>query len=88
MAADQNIGKEISDNLDRLVIGGDRVLKLLRQGGLKKVFASKNCPLRLVQSLSRYARLAQVPFVQLEQNNEEVGLLCKRNFAVAVVGLN
>ena len=71
----------------KLVIGSDRVLKELRKGNLKRVLIAKNCPIQQKQDLIHYAALTKVPMVALEQNNEELGVLCKKNFFVAVVGI-
>ncbi|MBI2666837.1 ribosomal L7Ae/L30e/S12e/Gadd45 family protein [Candidatus Woesearchaeota archaeon] len=71
----------------KLIIGSDRVLKELRKGGLKKVLVAKNCPSEQKGDILHYAHLTEIPLVALEQNNEELGVLCKKNFFVAVVGI-
>jgi len=71
----------------KLIIGSDRVLKELRKGGLKKVLMAKNCPTQQKQDILQYARMMEIPVVAIEQNNEELGVLCKKNFFVAVVGI-
>src|SRR3989344_504359 len=69
-----------------IIVGGERVLKLLRVKGLKKVYLAQNCPARLRSDVEHHAKLAGVPVVQLEQTNEELGVFCKKNFFVSVLG--
>lgn len=88
MAADTDLKKLKEDaQSGKAVIGTDLVLKGLRTGGLGKVFLARNCPQKIRDDVQYYAGLAKVPVVELEQNNEEVGVLCKKNFLVSVVAL-
>lgn len=70
-----------------VVIGQEQVVKGLQRGNLAKVFLASNCPAKMKEDISYYAELAGVPVQQLQQNNEELGIICKKNFLVAVVGL-
>ncbi|MDP3640111.1 MAG: ribosomal L7Ae/L30e/S12e/Gadd45 family protein [Nanoarchaeota archaeon] len=69
------------------LIGAETVLKQLRSGNLKKVFLAKNCPVRVRADVEQYAQLGSVPVVTLLLNNEELGIICKKNFFVAVLGV-
>ena len=71
---------------EKIVVGGERVLKLLQGKGLEKVFVSKNCPAKLRSDVMHYAHLTQTPTLELEQTNEELGIFCKKNFFVSVLG--
>jgi|SRR3989338_2747848 len=71
----------------RALIGLERVLKALRSQKLGKVFLARNCPAKMKEDIQHYAALAQVPVVELEQTNEELGVLCKKNFFVSVAGI-
>lgn len=70
-----------------VVVGLETVVKGLRQGTIEKVFIASNSPPKMAQDLAHYAALAQVPLQRLAQNNEELGIICKKNFMVSVVGL-
>lgn len=87
----ENLEKEMKDLKTKLqdgkaVIGKERVLKLLRAKSLGKVYLASNCPKDLKADLLYYAKLAKVPVVELELDNEELGLFCKKNFFIAVLG--
>jgi ribosomal protein L30E len=71
----------------KVVIGADRVEKLLRQGKLAKVLVTSNCPDEKKQDIMHYARTSKAEFVQLEMENDELGVACKKQFAISVIGL-
>lgn len=70
-----------------VIVGLATVVKGLQQGKLVKVFLASNSPAKMKEDLVRYATLAHIPVHELSQNNEELGVLCKKNFMVSVVGL-
>ncbi len=71
----------------KAVLGTDRVLKLLKAKKLSSIILAKNCPAKSKADIEYYARLAQVPIQQVEQTNEELGIICKKNFFVSVAGI-
>lgn len=71
----------------KAIIGSASVLKNLKSKNLKRVFLAKNCPADLREDIGHYAQLAGVPVISLEQTNEELGVLCKKNFFISVVGV-
>jgi large subunit ribosomal protein L30e len=81
--------KELKTHLQsgKVVIGADRVLKMLKQKKLVKVYLASNCPDQLKEDLQYYAQLAKVPCLNLDYNNEELGVFCKKNYFVATLGV-
>ena len=71
----------------KVIVGTERVLKLLKEKKLSKVFIANNCPEKIKNDLSHYSQLSGIPLVELELNNEELGVFCKKNFLVSVIGL-
>jgi large subunit ribosomal protein L30e len=69
------------------LIGTERVLKELKKGAVSKVLIASNCPDNVKEDLQRYAGLQDIPVVLLEQSNEELGVICKKNFFVAVAAI-
>tara|TARA_Y100000310_G_scaffold325841_1_gene389972 strand:- start:1826 stop:2074 length:249 start_codon:yes stop_codon:yes gene_type:complete len=68
---------------EKLIYGRDRVLKMLKNGGAKKVFVARgfnDTPL-----IEKYAGLAGVDVVVLDEKPIEVGLACKKQFPVSVL---
>ena len=72
---------------DKLVLGTDETVKLLRQGKLQKVFFASNCKLSTKEDLAQYCKLGEVECVELAKSNEEIGMICKKPFAISVVGV-
>jgi len=70
----------------KMVIGIDRVMKELKKGNLKKVFLAANCREDLKKDVHHYAGLLKIEVEDLSASNEELGVICKKNFFVSVVG--
>lgn len=81
--------EELKKLLDagKLVIGEDETLKSLRSGKVRKVFVSSNASEASVLSLERYCALNDIDLVRLDKSSDETGTLCKRPFAVSVIGV-
>ncbi|MBI2668959.1 ribosomal L7Ae/L30e/S12e/Gadd45 family protein [Candidatus Woesearchaeota archaeon] len=71
----------------KILVGTDSVIKALRSGDVTKVVVARNCPAAAKQDLSHYAQLVGVPVMELDLTNDELGVLCKKNFAISVVGI-
>lgn len=68
--------------------GSQTVLRQLKSGtSLHQVYIAKNCLASVKKELENYARMRNIPVVELELTAEELGVLCKKNFFVAVVGI-
>ncbi len=70
-----------------VVLGSDRVLKLLRENQLESAYLAKNAPKLVVDDVIRYAQLNGVPCEMLDVPNDELGILCKKPFNVAAIGI-
>ena len=88
MATDQEL-KLLKEKVQgkKAVIGTERVLKELKKGLLKKIFLAQNCPPTVTKDIVYYAHLAHVPVVTIDLTNEELGVFCKKNFFVSLLGL-
>lgn len=71
----------------RIVAGTEQAVKLLRQGRLAKVYLSANCPAAAKEDLLRHCALAGIECQQLQVSNEELGVWCKKPFAISVIGV-
>jgi large subunit ribosomal protein L30e len=72
---------------EKLVLGTQRVLKNLKTSKLQKVFVSANCPSNVLEDLHKYSKVSKTELVKLDVPNNELGVLCKKPFAVSVIGL-
>ena len=71
----------------KVVIGRESVMKHLKSGRLSQAFVAQNCPAKVQEDVAYYAKLAKVPFAVLSYNNEDLGVFCKKNFFVSVLGI-
>lgn len=85
MDAVEEIKKLVKDK--RLVLGAARTIRNLQKGKCAKVWFSSNVGEDIRQDVLRYAQLANVPVEQLPIPNDELGLLCKKQFAVSLLSL-
>ncbi|MBN2881277.1 ribosomal L7Ae/L30e/S12e/Gadd45 family protein [Candidatus Woesearchaeota archaeon] len=72
---------------EKLIIGADRAVKSLKDGNVAKIFLAKNAPEKLVEDVNYYAGLSGAEVIQLEISNEDLGVVCKRPFLIAVVSI-
>ena len=80
-----NIKKSEAGGL--LVIGAKSVVSRIRLGGLDSVIVSSNCPVTLKEDISRSSKLSEIPVVDFEGDSNDLGELCKKPFAIAVLGI-
>ncbi len=79
--------KEVIKDGKGLVIGTQRTLKKLKMKEVKKVYVSSNCPKETLEDIKHYTKLNDVPLVELKEDNEELGVICKKPFFVSVLSL-
>ena len=72
---------------DKLVIGKEETVKLLRQGKAQKIFLASNCDPQVKDDIGQYCKLGNIECVELSQSNDEIGVLCRKPFAISVVGV-
>lgn len=71
----------------KVIFGKDRVLKGLKAGQIQRVILAVNCPADIQDEVKHYASLGSVTVTVASQDNEELGVLCKKGFLVSVLGI-
>ncbi len=71
----------------KLIVGSDETLKGLRTGKLAKIYLADNCPASMREDIARYAGIDGVEIVETRMQNTELGDICKKPFAISVMGL-
>ena len=69
----------------KAVIGTEKTIKLLRAGKLKKIYLTANCPDEVKGDISHLAKLGKTDIEQLSIPNDELGVICKKPFAISVL---
>lgn len=70
-----------------VVIGTDETMKLLRKEKVKKVYLASNVGAGVRQDMQHYGAIGQVPVVDLDITNEQLGTLCKKPFSISVISV-
>jgi len=71
----------------KAVIGTGQTIKQLKLGKLEKVFLTSNTPKEVKETIKYYSKLSKAKVIQLKQPNEELGTICKKPFAISVLGI-
>ncbi len=71
----------------KVILGTERVMKLLKKNKLKKIYLSANCPEKVVLDIQHHSKLAKVAVIKLNKTNDELGSFCKKPFSVSVLGV-
>ncbi len=69
----------------KAIIGTERTLKLLRAQKLKQIYLSSNCPVEIEEEVNRLA--GDVKIEKLNYPNDELGLVCKKEFSISILGI-
>lgn len=72
---------------EKVVIGTDRTLKMLRTSKLSKVFLSSNSATDVKNTVTTLCALGSAELVQMENTNEEIGEICKKPFSISLIGI-
>jgi len=70
----------------RLIIGTDRVLKMLKNEQLTNISIASNCPENVKEDIKHYSKIFNVKLVELKETNQELGIICKKPFSISVIG--
>ena len=71
----------------KAVFGERETVKLLKQGKLSKIYLSQNCKKTSKEDVEQYGKLAQVEIMQTAYRNDELGILCRKYYAVSMLGV-
>ena len=80
----ENLKKILKEK--KVIFGSERTLKLLRRGKLTEIFIASNCPKNVKADIIHYAKIANVKLTELEEPNDELGVICKKPFSISVLG--
>lgn len=71
----------------KLVIGTERTIKNLKLGKVAKVIITSNCNEKLQKDIDYYAALGKTEVLKIKYPNEELGIMCKKPFAISVLSI-
>jgi len=71
----------------KAIFGASVCMKHLRKNEIEAIFLASNCPSALKEQIRSLAELNKVPVHTLSETNEELAILCEKNFSIAVAGI-
>lgn len=71
----------------KVFIGADQTIKGLKIGKVSKVFLASNCQKEARGDIKRYAKLSNAEVVELDVPNDELGVICKKQFSISIIGV-
>jgi len=72
---------------EEIIVGTERTMKLLKNGSLKKVFVSSNCPEDIKKEIEHLANIANVQVFESKSDSKFLGTLARKPFNAVVVGV-
>lgn len=70
-----------------LIMGKESAIKNAKLGKAEKVFLASNCSDKDREDINRYADSSGAEVIGLKQNNEELGIICKKPFSISVLSV-
>lgn len=89
MATKADIIAEIkkADKEKKLLVGENSALKGMRAGKLAKIVLASNFNPRVRADIESYSKAGGCPVQELSISNDELGVVCKRQFAISILGI-
>ena len=87
--AEKNYISKIKDALaqNNLVIGLNRLLKLIKLGKISDVYYSGSLPVMHINELQHYKSLSNFNMEEIPLTNTEFGTICKKQFFISIAGI-
>ena len=85
--AETNVVIEIKKLLEekKLIIGTQRTIKNLKAGKTGKIFVCSNPSVAMKEDLAHYSKISGVQIIELDIPNDELGIICKKPYAIAML---
>jgi len=71
----------------KIIIGTKVVMKNLKLNKLEKIYVASNCNKSSKKELEYYSKLLKIPVVKLKQPNDELGVICKKQYSISMLGV-
>ncbi|HHI04240.1 MAG TPA: 50S ribosomal protein L30 [Candidatus Woesearchaeota archaeon] len=80
-----DIKKELKTR--KIVIGTKEVMKNLKLNKIEKIYLASNCNDNSKKELEYYSKFLKIPIIMLKQPNDELGLICKKQYFISMLGV-
>ncbi|MFT4309032.1 MAG: ribosomal L7Ae/L30e/S12e/Gadd45 family protein [Candidatus Woesearchaeota archaeon] len=70
-----------------IVIGNESTMNAIRNDKLEYVFIARNAPKNMIEDIMHNAEIMGVKASQVSANSEDLGIACRKQFRVTMVGV-
>ncbi len=67
------------------IIGSAQTIKQLKSGNLEKIYLASNVREDIKEDILHYAKLSNVKVIELEEDNSQLGIICKKTYNIGVI---
>ena len=71
----------------KIIIGTRVVMKNLKLNKLEKIYIASNCNAISKKELEYYSKLLKIQVIKLKQPNDELGVICKKQYSISMLGV-
>jgi len=82
----EKLRNDLLNNREKLIFGADRNLKLLKNDRLQRLYLAGNCRQDVKDTIKIIGK--KIELIELEETNDEIGVVCKKPFSISVIGLS
>jgi len=72
---------------NKLVMGTEKTMKMLCAGKIVEVLLASNCTAKCEETFKKYGALAGAEINKMNVPADEIGVICKKQFAISVLGI-
>ena len=71
----------------KIIVGTKIVMKNLKLNKLEKIYVASNCNESSKKELEYYSKLLKIQVIKLKQPNDELGVICKKQYSISMLGV-
>ncbi|BBL45298.1 50S ribosomal protein L30e [Nanobdella aerobiophila] len=87
MVSFDDIRRGLNDINNKIIIGTEETIKMIKNNKIEKVFLAKNVPEDTKKDIEYYSKLSNFEIEYLNYTNEEIGILLKKPFKISVISI-
>ncbi len=89
VAKTEDLANELRKKIavNKIILGAKETKKNLLSGKIKKVILASNCTDETREDFEKTCKLTNTELQETENTNEELGIICKKQYSVSVLGV-
>lgn len=83
----KDLQKYLKDNPQVLIFGSKQSIKQIKLDKVREVFLAGDCHEQIQERILNYSKFSDLRFDKLEENKEELSLICGKGFPISIIGV-